>query len=858
MNEEIEKIRRYLEEGSNLWKKSPDKVLSREFYELWENIQQPKPFVINDNKIKILDQEFFLPEHDTNFVGHSEWDWDEECAALILENEKFRQKFLLSFLDGIPSITDCEPEEKEETEIPFGEQLDIVFDVIAYTRKHFPDRDVLGMTKKEFLEGLAGVEKNHSRELVAFLRRSSAHFIKVLIQNAAQDMAADELSDQLSLGLYDSYSVSTNTIEQDIETIKSFKESPEIKIHPRTSWTILNDLEYLRIAAKKEIEAEKEFILPLKGLQTLKLEGSEAAVSIPAINDMPLNEGDILNIFERGFLEKVGTLRIDIFDGKKIYGRLRMDGMDKEGSFSERLFARPAPSPKPIIASMLDILIDDYQKGFFKRNKTAFNFAIGIDEAKCKIPRTNKTTINNKNFDEYQNSALEAACSPSNDIVLVQGPPGTGKTMVLEAVLREMCKKGLRILLTAPSNTALDNICRRVEGLPLLRFGANPNSITPDILEKYWINNEINIRKFKDLRMEYNGGGIYAGTHVGLMKNQLIDMDYSQNGSFDVILFDEAGMSRIEEFLICAKFAKRAILFGDHRQLPPFPLSEITMKQVALEYGPATPSLKSLLTISALEWLAKERQFPLIMLKHSYRCQNPRLLRFASTLFYDAAVKTSAQAEYYKLPYTERQRIFPQATVRLYKTSGLPFDKRRENLRIEGTKPGIENPLEAEICAKLVYEALEKYPLEEITVITPYRLQVRLIRKTLDFTKAHQIRPEIDEKRWENFLHTRIATVDSFQGGESDIVIISYVRSNEADGIGFIDDPNRVNVAHTRCRREIAIIADIECLKRQANNNIFERMERAIARDGVIFEVENKTNNFRIGHTTYALYGNRR
>ena len=54
----------------------------------------------------------------------------------------------------------------------------------------------------------------------------------------------------------------------------------------------------------------------------------------------------------------------------------------------------------------------------------------------------------------------------------------------------------------------------------------------------------------------------------------------------------------------------------------------------------------------------------------------------------------------------------------------------------------------------------------------------------------------ISEKQWETFLFTRIATVDSFQGGESDIVIISYVRSPKEGGIGFVDDANRINVAH--------------------------------------------------------------
>ena len=69
------------------------------------------------------------------------------------------------------------------------------------------------------------------------------------------------------------------------------------------------------------------------------------------------------------------------------------------------------------------------------------------------------------------------------------------------------------------------------------------------------------------------------------------------------------------------------------------------------------------------------------------------------------------------------------------------------------------------------------------------------------------------------------------------MVIISYVRSNDGGGIGFVDDPHRINVAHTRCRRELIIVADIDCLAAQARNNIPRRLRRAILRDGEISDV---------------------
>jgi hypothetical protein len=53
-----------------------------------------------------------------------------------------------------------------------------------------------------------------------------------------------------------------------------------------------------------------------------------------------------------------------------------------------------------------------------------------------------------------------------------------------------------------------------------------------------------------------------------------------------------------------------------------------------------------------------------------------------------------------------------------------------------------------------------------------------------------------------------------------------------------VDNPNRINVAHTRCRRAITIIGDLECLKDQAKTDVFTRMERAFSRDGEIIDMD--------------------
>ena len=64
-----------------------------------------------------------------------------------------------------------------------------------------------------------------------------------------------------------------------------------------------------------------------------------------------------------------------------------------------------------------------------------------------------------------------------------------------------------------------------------------------------------------------------------------------------------------------------------------------------------------------------------------------------------------------------------------------------------------------------------------------------------------------DRSLWRN-LQIDIATVDSFQGRECDVVVYSTVRSNPERGIGFLKDYRRINVALSRARELLVIVGD--------------------------------------------------
>jgi hypothetical protein len=65
------------------------------------------------------------------------------------------------------------------------------------------------------------------------------------------------------------------------------------------------------------------------------------------------------------------------------------------------------------------------------------------------------------------------------------------------------------------------------------------------------------------------------------------------------------------------------------------------------------------------------------------------------------------------------------------------------------------------------------------------------------------------------YAEIEVASVDSFQGREKDFIVLSCVRSNEHQGIGFLNDPRRLNVAMTRSRFGLAILGNARVLSKQ-------------------------------------------
>ncbi|GMH54969.1 hypothetical protein TL16_g01793, partial [Triparma laevis f. inornata] len=59
-----------------------------------------------------------------------------------------------------------------------------------------------------------------------------------------------------------------------------------------------------------------------------------------------------------------------------------------------------------------------------------------------------------------------------------------------------------------------------------------------------------------------------------------------------------------------------------------------------------------------------------------------------------------------------------------------------------------------------------------------------------------------------------VATVDSSQGSEATVIIVSFVRSRENGSVGFLNDGRRINVGLSRAKEKLICVGDLKTIRR--------------------------------------------
>jgi DNA replication ATP-dependent helicase Dna2 len=445
-------------------------------------------------------------------------------------------------------------------------------------------------------------------------------------------------------------------------------------------------------------------------------------------------------------------------------------------------------------------------------------------------------------FNREQNLALTRALQ-MRDYLLIQGPPGTGKTSVIAEIVKRLTEQGQHVMLAAFTNQAVDNMLMRLtqEGFDnYLRLGSERSvkeAVRPWLLkeqiarrveqnEKHPI---IQLRpdpyyrekSYQDHVFEilYTTPVVASTTatwssdkyapHTAQPGTQTVDND---GFVFDVAIIDEAGQLTVPAILGALRFAKRFILVGDEKQLPPLVLST---DEAA---SGLSDSLFSLLKETDEKHIQSHPMeiSACVSLRTQYR-MNKWISNFSSTVFYDHKLLAHASIANRRIAYTQQTTPHIPTTTQasMIETAldpkfPLVFLDTKDPLEFAGTK---QSNAEARTVRAIVAELLARgIQQQDIGIIAPYRAQVANIRRHLFASD-----PDTSWQALSSDTPLSVDTVDRFQGGERLVMIISFATTTEPELESqrrkFLINPNRLNVALTRAQRKLILVGCASALE---------------------------------------------
>jgi DNA replication ATP-dependent helicase Dna2 len=444
-------------------------------------------------------------------------------------------------------------------------------------------------------------------------------------------------------------------------------------------------------------------------------------------------------------------------------------------------------------------------------------------------------------FNAEQNLAVERAMQ-MHDYLLVHGPPGTGKTAVIAEIVKRLHAQGQRVLLAAFTNQAVDNMLKRLEKEGFhhyLRLG-HERSVDPAIQQ----------RLLKKLALSRTGSANGAHSTNGttghptgkgedaereeqenavrtLLQEMSVvasttatwssdsydflfpaDAESKQPWQFDVAIIDEAGQLTIPAMLGALRFAKRFILVGDEKQLPPLVLSAEAAQQGLSEslFGYLKRLDDGYMKDHAGEVSA------CVPLRVQYR-MNQDICEFASRMFYEGKLVAHPSVARRQLEVTKRGIKLAGESNELARALtpllSVVFLDVRETAERQAKTSDAEARTVRDVVAGLLARGIEE---KDIGIIAPYRAQVANLRRHLF---------DVDGESGQGGLPLDspliVDTVDRFQGGERKVIIISFATGSAPGPSSqlrdFLTNPNRLNVALTRAQRKLILVGNAHALK---------------------------------------------
>lgn len=461
----------------------------------------------------------------------------------------------------------------------------------------------------------------------------------------------------------------------------------------------------------------------------------------------------------------------------------------------------------------------------------------------------------NADLNPSQQQAVKEALA-CRDYHLIQGPPGTGKTMTAIEIIQQAARQGDKVLATADSNVAVDNLVERLADTPteairvghpvrvspllrdhtldyrvlehsdyqkaqklrgkaenlknkqdeyihpsgryrrgmnneqikeLARKGKGSRGVSPDKIKSMarWLELQDEIDEIYDEIHSLEDKAVddlLDSADVICSTNSTAGSEVMEDREFDLVVVDEATQATEPATLIPLLKGEKVILIGDHKQLPP------TVKnQQAADEGLDRSLFERLIEEQGKEFWS--------LLKVQYRMHDD-IMDFSSDKFYDNRLESSEDVAAHTLADlgVEPEQISginDRAFQSEHPVVYLDTVEMKAKEKSRADSPSYYNPVEAEIVSDLATRAMDLgLDSEDIGIISPYKDQI----------------DELENKNLPEELE--IKTVDGFQGREKELIILSLVRSNDSNNIGFLRDLRRLNVSITRARRKLIIAGD--------------------------------------------------
>ena len=443
-------------------------------------------------------------------------------------------------------------------------------------------------------------------------------------------------------------------------------------------------------------------------------------------------------------------------------------------SLPTAIFRDPVVDAKPLEEALLAFAERVRDNGF----EDAGLYAAASELLRARLPRRSSGIGEAlRRADEDAGQALARLCSELNGGVLpVQGPPGAGKTTQGARAILALAAAGKKVGITAVSHKVIDNLLIAVHKAD--SAASNPRHLR--LVHKDDEREDVDGIEFaKSTRtaLERIAPGAIVGGTAWLWAHP------DAIGRLDVLVIDEAGQMALAQALAAARAAHNLVLLGDPQQLE-------QPTRGAHEDGADVAALVHLLGPVQATLRAEQGLF----LDRTYR-MHPAVCTFTSEAYYEGRLQSN--------PGLERQRI---EGATLFSGAGLFLVE----VAHQGNQAQALEEVDAvvAIARSLLQPGTtwtsadgQTRPLEpnDLLVVAPYNAQVGALKRAL--TDVHV---------------ARVGTVDKFQGQEAPVVIYSCTSSSPEDaprGMDFLYDPHRFNVATSRARNLVIVVANPQLFK---------------------------------------------